>query len=70
MSSSAEFWPDGARLAVTVSMMFEAGGQPISGAHKPRWGGGSVNGTLSAMSSRRIRRRRATLQCSWGGSSL
>jgi peptidoglycan/xylan/chitin deacetylase (PgdA/CDA1 family) len=26
------FWPDGARLAVSISLMFEAGGQPISGA--------------------------------------
>lgn len=26
------FWPNGARLAVSVSMMFEGGGQPISGA--------------------------------------
>ncbi|MYM72283.1 polysaccharide deacetylase family protein [Duganella sp. FT134W] len=25
------FWPNGARLAVSVSMMFEGGGQPISG---------------------------------------
>jgi peptidoglycan/xylan/chitin deacetylase (PgdA/CDA1 family) len=29
------FWPDGAQLAVTVSMQFEAGGQPISGARGP-----------------------------------
>lgn len=27
-----EFWKNGARLCVTVSMQFEAGGQPISGA--------------------------------------
>jgi len=26
------FWPNGARLAVSFSLMFEAGGQPISGA--------------------------------------
>ncbi len=26
------FWPDGARLAVSFSLMFEGGGQPISGA--------------------------------------
>jgi peptidoglycan/xylan/chitin deacetylase (PgdA/CDA1 family) len=26
------FWPDGARLAVSISLMFEGGGQPISGA--------------------------------------
>ena len=26
------FWPHGARLAVSFSLMFEAGGQPISGA--------------------------------------
>src|SRR5882672_2843066 len=26
------FWPAGARLAVSISLMFEGGGQPISGA--------------------------------------
>ena len=26
------FWPDGARLAVSFPLMFEGGGQPISGA--------------------------------------
>ncbi len=31
----ATFWPGGARLAVTVSMQFEAGGQPLSGAGGP-----------------------------------
>lgn len=30
-----EFWPNGARLAVSISLMFEAGGQPISGAGGP-----------------------------------
>ncbi len=35
MPSPTEFWPGGARLAVTVSMQFEAGGQPISGAGGP-----------------------------------
>ena len=29
------FWPGGARLAVSLSLMFEAGGQPISGAAGP-----------------------------------
>jgi peptidoglycan/xylan/chitin deacetylase (PgdA/CDA1 family) len=33
--TDSQFWPDGARLAVTVSMQFEAGGQPISGAPGP-----------------------------------
>ena len=32
MAPDATFWPDGARLAVSFSLMFEAGGQPISGA--------------------------------------
>ena len=32
MSDALSFWPNGARLAVSVSLMFEAGGQPISGA--------------------------------------
>ena len=31
-NDQAQFWPDGARLAVSFSLMFEAGGQPISGA--------------------------------------
>jgi peptidoglycan/xylan/chitin deacetylase (PgdA/CDA1 family) len=35
MTQPQEFWPDGARLAVTVSMQFEAGGQPVSGADGP-----------------------------------
>jgi peptidoglycan/xylan/chitin deacetylase (PgdA/CDA1 family) len=35
MSNAIDFWPYGARLAVTVSMQFEAGGQPISGAPGP-----------------------------------
>ena len=32
MPPSTSFWPYGARLAVSFSLMFEAGGQPISGA--------------------------------------
>jgi peptidoglycan/xylan/chitin deacetylase (PgdA/CDA1 family) len=35
MSADKEFWLDGARLAVSVSMQFEACGQPISGAGGP-----------------------------------
>jgi peptidoglycan/xylan/chitin deacetylase (PgdA/CDA1 family) len=35
MPENASFWPNGARLAVSVSMQFEAGGQPISGAGGP-----------------------------------
>jgi peptidoglycan/xylan/chitin deacetylase (PgdA/CDA1 family) len=34
-STTDQFWPGGARLAVTISMMFEGGGQPISGAPGP-----------------------------------
>jgi len=34
-ASGKGFWPNGARLAVSVSMMFEGGGQPISGAGGP-----------------------------------
>jgi peptidoglycan/xylan/chitin deacetylase (PgdA/CDA1 family) len=30
--NTAGFWPNGARLAVSFSLMFEGGGQPISGA--------------------------------------
>jgi peptidoglycan/xylan/chitin deacetylase (PgdA/CDA1 family) len=32
MPNGNSYWPHGARLAVSVSLMFEAGGQPISGA--------------------------------------
>ena len=32
MAPDTTFWPGGARLAVSFSLMFEAGGQPISGA--------------------------------------
>jgi len=35
MTDAQSFWPNGARLAVSVSMQFEAGGQPISGAGGP-----------------------------------
>jgi hypothetical protein len=30
--TTTAFWPNGARLAVSLSLMFEGGGQPISGA--------------------------------------
>jgi peptidoglycan/xylan/chitin deacetylase (PgdA/CDA1 family) len=33
--SDTTFWPNGARLAISISMQFEAGGQPISGAGGP-----------------------------------
>ncbi len=32
MPDTKAFWPNGARLAVSLSLMFEGGGQPISGA--------------------------------------
>jgi len=32
MPDTTSTWPHGARLAVSFSLMFEAGGQPISGA--------------------------------------
>jgi peptidoglycan/xylan/chitin deacetylase (PgdA/CDA1 family) len=35
MTQPQAFWPGGARLAMSVSMQFEAGGQPISGAGGP-----------------------------------
>jgi peptidoglycan/xylan/chitin deacetylase (PgdA/CDA1 family) len=31
-NSAPAFWPNGAQLAVSISLMFEGGGQPISGA--------------------------------------
>ena len=30
-----EFWPNGARLAISISMQFEAGAQPERGAEGP-----------------------------------
>ena len=33
--NSPEFWPGGARLVVSISMPFEAGGQPLKGADSP-----------------------------------
>jgi peptidoglycan/xylan/chitin deacetylase (PgdA/CDA1 family) len=32
---SKGFWPNGARLAISISLMFEGGGQPVSGAGGP-----------------------------------
>ncbi len=32
MTDTAAFWPNNARLAVSFSLMYEGGGQPISGA--------------------------------------
>jgi peptidoglycan/xylan/chitin deacetylase (PgdA/CDA1 family) len=34
-ATSAPFWPNGARLVVSISMQFEAGGQPSKGADSP-----------------------------------
>jgi peptidoglycan/xylan/chitin deacetylase (PgdA/CDA1 family) len=33
--NDAPFWPDGARLVISISMQFEAGAQPESGASSP-----------------------------------
>jgi peptidoglycan/xylan/chitin deacetylase (PgdA/CDA1 family) len=33
--SKGTFWPDGARLVISVSMQMEAGAQPLSGAESP-----------------------------------
>jgi len=35
MKNSSAFWPNGARLAVSISMQFEAGAQPERGAESP-----------------------------------
>jgi peptidoglycan/xylan/chitin deacetylase (PgdA/CDA1 family) len=32
MANTSSFWPNNARLAVSLSLMYEGGGQPISGA--------------------------------------
>jgi hypothetical protein len=34
-SKSERFWPTGAQLATSISLMFEGGSQPISGAFSP-----------------------------------
>src|SRR6266850_5604765 len=33
--SKGSFWPDGARMVVSISMQMEAGAQPLSGAESP-----------------------------------
>src|ERR1700719_179596 len=33
--SRGPFWPDGARMAISISMQMEAGAQPSSGAESP-----------------------------------
>ncbi len=33
--AQVEFWPDNARLAISISMQFEAGGEPETGADSP-----------------------------------
>ena len=35
MTTANAFWPGGARLAFSITLQFEAGGQPISGAPGP-----------------------------------
>ena len=35
MDQSNTFWPNGARLVISVSMQMEAGAQPSSGADSP-----------------------------------
>jgi hypothetical protein len=35
VKNSGAFWPNGARLVVSVSMQFEAGAQPEQGAESP-----------------------------------
>jgi hypothetical protein len=32
---SREFWPDGAKLVISISLQFEAGAQPAIGASSP-----------------------------------
>ena len=34
-ASQGQFWPDGTRLVVSISMQFEAGGQPSKGTDSP-----------------------------------
>ena len=35
MTQGKNFWPNNAKLAISISMQFEAGGQPESGADSP-----------------------------------
>ena len=35
MAAEAQFWPDGLRLVISISMQFEAGGQPAKGTDSP-----------------------------------
>ena len=35
MAAEAQFWPDGIRLVISISMQFEAGGQPAKGTDSP-----------------------------------
>jgi hypothetical protein len=34
-TASNRFWPDGIRLVISISMQFEAGGQPSKGTDSP-----------------------------------
>lgn len=35
VSTEGKFWPNGIRLAISISMQFEAGGQPLKGTDSP-----------------------------------
>ena len=35
MAAEAQFWPEGIRLVISISMQFEAGGQPAKGTDSP-----------------------------------
>ena len=35
MSKASNFWPNYAKLAISISMQFEAGGEPEHGADSP-----------------------------------
>jgi peptidoglycan/xylan/chitin deacetylase (PgdA/CDA1 family) len=35
MNTDNKFWPNGARLVISISMQFEAGGQPLKGTDSP-----------------------------------
>ena len=34
-SEASQFWPNGVRLVISISMQFEAGGQPAKGTDSP-----------------------------------
>jgi hypothetical protein len=68
MTHQEASWPGGARLAVSVPMQLEGGGQPVSGASgpitEPILPGFPISGRTPSMSTERARACPASLTCS------